>query len=623
MRASCHCFMKECAFVSSSVWNAGKAEAMNRHRSRSPVPAPWGAAHGMHAARRWAAQNPVHRARTSLACASGAAAQDASVEVPGGFSALRPDGPVRLPRAVGRLPNLGTEQARQEALDNLEQDIYAASSSRGVQARLRTIARILAPWGLQPHPITVQKVLCAAAGLKAGHYRSSANFLSAWKVQAERVGEILSPGTLRAISDGVRSCNRGQGPPLRSAALPFERLGALPGGRDPWVQGGPMSPRNAMVLGSWWLAREAELAGTRAVLVSFSAAPVLTVEWVLPASKTDIEAHGVARAHACVCVGGSPRPDCPAHAALDQRLFLERAFPSRHRAGHPDQDLPLFPDREGRPVSKMAFSATILHAAAHLGVPAVSQDGTRRITGHSLRPTGAQGLTRLGLDVWAVQLLGRWGSATVQAYIRDATVSAAAASARRQMLGKNLITMVQDVAEEATGASPCKEGLEKLVANIVRRQLSCLPGPQRPSQAQELADAVRVAVESATPFVTPSLSSSSSSSSDESGSELEPPIEDAAVQAPIVPWQGVTLMEVEHSKTHVVHRVVAGPPRVACDSWLTACGWRFGRTQLACFPTLGASRCRNCWPAADRSERGHTFSGHTLRTFQPLMARMH
>ena len=59
------------------------------------------------------------------------------------------------------------------------------------------------------------------------------------------------------------------------------------------------------------------------------------------------------------------------------------------------------------------MTATIRAAALHLGSDLVSPDGTERVSGHSLRVTGAQGLARLGLDAWSIQLLGRWGSAAV------------------------------------------------------------------------------------------------------------------------------------------------------------------------------------------------------------------
>ena len=61
----------------------------------------------------------------------------------------------------------------------------------------------------------------------------------------------------------------------------------------------------------------------------------------------------------------------------------------------------------------------------------MSPDGTERVSGHSLRVTGAQGLARLGLDAWSIQLLGRWGSAVVFGYIREAALGSAELWARR------------------------------------------------------------------------------------------------------------------------------------------------------------------------------------------------
>ena len=51
-------------------------------------------------------------------------------------------------------------------------------------------------------------------------------------------------------------------------------------------------------------------------------------------------------------------------------------------------------------------------------------DGTLRLTGHSLRSTGAQGLISIGWRPDAVQLQGRWQSETVRIYTRDAALHA-------------------------------------------------------------------------------------------------------------------------------------------------------------------------------------------------------
>ena len=51
----------------------------------------------------------------------------------------------------------------------------------------------------------------------------------------------------RALKDCIRSCERGLGPPTRAQALPLPLLGRLPGHVSPWVENGPMAPRNVIV----------------------------------------------------------------------------------------------------------------------------------------------------------------------------------------------------------------------------------------------------------------------------------------------------------------------------------------------------------------------------------------
>ena len=58
------------------------------------------------------------------------------------------------------------------------------------------------------------------------------------------------------------------------------------------MRGGPVGPRNAVVVGAWWLLREVELANLLAGLATLNpgSAPTLTLS--LPATKTDTAAHG-------------------------------------------------------------------------------------------------------------------------------------------------------------------------------------------------------------------------------------------------------------------------------------------------------------------------------------------
>ena len=165
-------------------------------------------------------------------------------------------------------------------------------------------------------------------------------------------------------------------------------------------------------MGSWWLLREIELSTLRARLVTQARGDggQRQAFITLPASKSDQAAHGIARGHRCHCIDGGPRQSCPVHVLRDQALFLRRQFPHRFLEGVPDWNLPLFPSLGGETCEKPAMVRTILEGAHQLGIPPADPEGTTRISGHSLRVGGAQGLTRLGFPLWAVQLLGRWGA---------------------------------------------------------------------------------------------------------------------------------------------------------------------------------------------------------------------
>merc|ERR1711994_431790 len=114
---------------------------------------------------------------------------------------------------------------------------------------------------------------------------------------------------------------------------------------------------------------------------------------------------------------------CPAHAVIDQVLMLSRTLPDRFGEGGPSLDLPLFPSASGQPVEKGPMVSTIMAAVRQLGVTDLP-DGSLRVSGHSLRSTGAQGLISLGWRADAVRLQGRWESDSVSRYTRGAALYA-------------------------------------------------------------------------------------------------------------------------------------------------------------------------------------------------------
>ena len=129
---------------------------------------------------------------------------------------------------------------------------------------------------------------------------------------------------------------------------------------------------------------------------------------------------------------------CPWHAAHLQLKRLRVMFPGRFEGEVPNLDLPLFPDARGHVVSKEAMTQTIRLAAEKLGVRLDAADGSARVSGHSLRVTGAQGLARAGVDTWAIQLLGRWGSSTVLEYVQAVPLELSSAWARAAAIRQSL-----------------------------------------------------------------------------------------------------------------------------------------------------------------------------------------
>ena len=433
-------------------------------------------------------------------------------------------------------------------------DFYAPSTRPSVAAKLRTVQRALANFGQSLEPPSVDKIHSLGMILKAGRYRSAAGYFHTYKVEMERRGHVFDGTMVRAIKDGTRSCLRGLGGPVRALPLPFERLRDLPGGDGPWVAQGPLFPRNLLVVGSWFMLREIEASTLTVQDVEVIESEVLGVPRVscsLPASKTDQRALGVTRTHGCLC---RVRPDalCPAHAAWDQRRRLIRRFGTEKVHGC----FPFFPTVEGRVCGKEAVAETFVAAARHLQVPVESPDGAERVSGHTLRVTGAQGMARAGLDIWAIQLLGRWGSDAVNTYVRDAQLASAASWASRAASTRSLSEVVDDIVVRRRPVEDCG--------------LAVRPMRQQGAVAVDVAEAL--------------------------DHEVAAAVSSTMVQPKLV-----------QSSTGVWHAVLLQPEVADPGLAVTFCGWRFGHRQYTIheYSELPASHkvlCAKCLPAK-RAER--------------------
>ena len=194
-----------------------------------------------------------------------------------------------------------------------------------------------------------------------------------------------------------------------------------------------------------------------------------------------MKAEGVERTHYWECVG-SAAADCPVCAMRAHLEFLAKAFPGEVEDGKFKHDFPLFPDADGRICSKAAMAGTFEVAARYLGLPLTSLDGSEVISGHSLRVTGAQGLSRLGLDLWVIQLLGRWGSDAVRVHVRTVPLEAAARlAAKAAQRRRDLEDIV--VAAAATDSSPDKT-IQKLSATAAPRWVATIAALEEPLEIE-------------------------------------------------------------------------------------------------------------------------------------------
>ena len=505
-----------------------------------------------------------------------------------GYGPLRAGAPGRLPYRRGSFPDLSHPVAKQRAVADYELGFYAASSAPAIAARRRLYHKILLQWGFDFEHLGPEVVHAVGATLRAGGYRSSDCILSQMSVDAERAGIEISPATRRALTDAARSCRRGLGPPLRAMALNFALFERLPGDPTPWAPGGPASPRNALITAGWWMLREVEVANLRASCVTITPGRCPAVALTLPTSKADQAGAGVQRTHTCICQGGAIRPFCPAHAAWDQMICLRRWFPDRFADDAASADLPFFPTSAGSPCTKEGFTRTISQAAVLLDLPQQSAVDNERVTGHSMRATGAQFLARAGLDTYTVQLLGRWGSSAVERYVREAVISGAASRARASQLAQTLTHM----SGEVVAALPRDQFDRSFVQSCIRESFVSERG-----LTDEIADALvervtarvqshvlrRTAGAAAQPS-TPQSSSSSSSSSASPGGD-----------GPAgTPPAGIT-ERVANDHYKKVHLVVHGPPSLEIGMWVTQCGWRFGRSSVARRPEESDLLCSRCF----------------------------
>ena len=321
-----------------------------------------------------------------------------------------------------------------QAMEVYEGAKVAATSAGSHASRLKWWEAIALKHGHPTYPLTVPALKLAGSLLKGGGYRSAALYIAAFKREHVRQGHDWSAQLAQEMADGARAFKRGKGPDRQSGYIPLDFILAEPPVDDHWPQvaGGPSLPTFAYMAGCFWLLREIELSTAKLGAVTFQDGPGCGLAyWDLPVSKSDVEALGKVRVLECAC----PSLACPV------KVLRKLTYEATRLAQGRDLEAPLCPTASGDFPTK----AGVVKSYREMG----DRYGRRgeRLTGHATRVHGAVRMAEAGFEIWRIQIFGRWGSAAVLKYVRDAPVGVGAGIAQMCARSRDLEGIRKDATD--------------------------------------------------------------------------------------------------------------------------------------------------------------------------------
>ena len=313
----------------------------------------------------------------------------------------------------------GEPAERAQALAELDQEVLAKTTVGPYESRLVVWRRLCAKWDVPAFPLDDRNVRAVAASLKRGRYRSSEQYFSAAASHQVRRLHMTVPAHVRSIiRDCVRSVRRGLGPAALKDSFDLRCLApSVVEGSEFQAFSWSTLPAavDALLVATYFCMREIEMASASSSHLSFQDG---RLSMLLPAHKSSSQGELTCRALCCGCAVRRQEM-CPWHAGARHLQRLEIL-----QAGLEVRTLPLFPDDQGKALSKADMIDTIRSTLRAAGVQTTRPDESgaqvERFSGHVLRVAGTQHLYLLGLRFDMVQLHGRWSSLAVQRYLQSA-----------------------------------------------------------------------------------------------------------------------------------------------------------------------------------------------------------
>ena len=323
----------------------------------------------------------------------------------------------------------------QASVSALVNDFYAHSSTAPRDSLWHTWCKLAQSWGEEPLPLTRDLALKMGASFKLGKYKSVANYFSRAKSEeADTLGTCWSQAIEKLVKKIIRSVLRGLGGCSSKQAFALEQLNALPKSlitetRLAHDKNATSAKLHLVILGSWFLLREIEVAAAEAWHLTVDNNKQICT-WMLSATKTDPRAIGTSRSHGCCCQQGRTII-CPYHTARDHLQCIQSLHGQEYTAGQ--QAFPLFPrgifaeapqDKSTAFLTKPEVISYTEHVAQLIveAIEYITPQGKRnhRFGGHVMRVMGAQLLARADVELNVIKLVGRWGSSAIERYVQEA-----------------------------------------------------------------------------------------------------------------------------------------------------------------------------------------------------------
>ena len=445
-------------------------------------------------------------------------------------------------------------QALRRARRALNHDVYARTTLKTRRHKKATIKKILKKAGHNYLPAGTRSITDLCACLVAARYRSVPAYLGIWKRDHIQAGHPWSEQHELLRRDYLRAAARGIGPPRKAEAYKAENLHKVhPGPHDPVVKGGPHMPGHFVATSTCWLLRGLEAADLLCEQASVDpVAREATLD--LAATKMDPQGRGAVRTLRCNCAAEVPGP-CPYCTLAEvKRIGSEMGL------GPKD---PLFPTRDRMAARAKAAIATIRLVT-----------GLARATEHSCRRAGAQWLARLGLLLYLIQFLGRWGGPTVAGYVGEA-------------LQGQLAIKSAAYAANPLGQGPGCQGswpaMKRELMRLARKAAKEAAARPEGAGAKPTASETGLADYAATHIPLPSS---------------------AAPGVPCLPERRVRGLDGKR-EVGEIHSVALCDPCVPANAWTTACGWRFAASEHSMLGQ-GDVSCGRCLASLVKRARTRT-----------------